>query len=209
MRVATYNIQSCRAGVGRVAEVLRATGADVIALTEVRKKHLGPLARSLGMRGTFGRTWRFKPFGNAILTRERHSRVKHVRFSRTPDRQPRGMIVVRLGSGLTVAATHLGLSSDERVRHAKQLMSVLAEIRDPVLLAGDMNDLPSGPAVGVLLRRFRDAFPAVGAEPMLTHPAESPLRRIDYVLVSGLEVRGAAVLPMIASDHLPVVVDLA
>ena len=209
MRVATYNIQSCRAGFDRVAEVIRATRADVIALTEVRQKHLRPLARSLGMHASFGRTWRFKPFGNAILSREPHRRILHVRFTRTPDRQPRGMVAIRSSSGLVVAATHLGLSADERVRHAKELMAALAGIREPVVLVGDMNDLPSGPAVAVLLGRFRDSVPAVSAEQTLTHPADSPVRRIDYVLVDGLEVRGAAVLPMIASDHLPVVVDLA
>ncbi|MGH2727053.1 MAG: endonuclease/exonuclease/phosphatase family protein [Actinomycetota bacterium] len=208
MRVATFNIQSCRAGVERVADVLRATGAEVLLLTEVRRAHLRPLAQATSMRATFGRTWRFKPFGNAILTREGHQRVLHVRFSRTPNRQPRGMVAVRLVSGLTVAVTHLGLSPDERVRHAKECLAALSPFRDPVVLAGDLNDLPSGPAVGVLLARFRDAFPAVGAEPSLTHPAESPVRRIDYVLVSGITVRKATVVPLIASDHLPVVAEL-
>lgn len=209
LRVATFNIQSCRAGVDRVAGVLRATGADVLALTEVRRVHVKPLARMLGMHASFGRTWRFRPFGNAILTGEKHRRIAHVRFSRTPDRQPRGMVAVRLPSGMTVAATHLGLSPDERIRHAKELLQTLRPIRDPVVLAGDLNDLPSGPAVRVLLHRFRDAFPTVGADPSFTHPAEAPLRRIDYVLVSGLEVRNAAVLPLIASDHLAVVVEIA
>jgi endonuclease/exonuclease/phosphatase family metal-dependent hydrolase len=209
LRVATMNIQSCRAGVDRVADVLRATGAEVLALTEVRRVHLQPLARMLGMHASFGRTWRIRPFGNAILTREPHRRVAHVRFSRTPDRQPRGMIAVRLGSGVTVAATHLGLSPDERVRHAEELLQALRPAGDLVVLAGDLNDLPSGPAVRVLLHRFRDAFPSVSAEPSLTHPADAPVRRIDYVLVSGLEVRNAAVLPLIASDHLAVVVELS
>lgn len=208
MRVATFNIQSCRTGIDRVGDVLRATGAEVLALTEVRRRHLRPLARKLGMHATFGRTWRWRPFGNAILTRETHRRILHIRFSRTPERQPRGMVAVTLTSGVTVAVTHLGLAPDERVRHAKELMAALADVRDPVVVAGDMNDLPSGPAVKVLLGRFRDSFPAEAAEPSFTHPAEAPVRRIDYVLASGMEVPKGAVVPMIASDHLAVVVEL-
>jgi len=209
VRVSTYNIQSCRAGVERVTHVLRATGAEVLLLTEVRRKHLRPLVQAMGMHATFGRTWRWRPFGNAILTREPHRRVLHVRFTRTPDRQPRGMVAVRLDSGITVAVTHLGLSPDERVRHAKEALERLVSVRDPVVLGGDLNDLPSGPAVRVLLERFRDSFPSVRAEPSLTHPADAPVRRIDYVLVSGLTVRKATVVPMIASDHLPVAVEIA
>lgn len=208
MRVATFNIQSCRAGVERVAEVLRTTGAEVLTLTEVRRPHLGQLARALGMYATFGQTWRLRPFGNAILTKEPHRRVLHVRFSRTPDRQPRGMVAVRLESGLTVASTHLGLSSDERFRHAHEIVEKLAGVPDPVVLAGDLNDHTPGRVLEVFLSRFRDSFPSVGPEQALTYPAHSPIARIDYVLASGLEVRNAAVLPLIASDHLAVVAEL-
>lgn len=208
MRVATFNTQSCRAGVDRVAEVLRATGADVLTLTEVRRPHLRRLARTLRMHATFGATWRLRPFGNAILTRELHRRVLHTRFSRTPDRQPRGMVAVRLASGVTVAATHLGLSSDERYRHAHEILETLSDVPDPIVIGGDLNDHPPSRVIGVLLRRFRDSFPAVGAEQSLTYPADAPIARIDYLLMSGMEVRKAAVLPLIASDHLAVVVEL-
>jgi len=208
VRVATFNIQSCRAGVDRVAEVLRTTGADVLTLTEVRRPHLRKLARVLGMHATFGQTWRLRPFGNAVLTREAHRRALHVRFSRTPERQPRGMIAVRLDSGVTVAATHLGLSSEERFRHAHEIVEALSRVPDPVVIGGDLNDHPPSRVLGVLLRRFRDSFPAVGPEQSLTYPAHGPIARIDYVLVSGMEVRDAAVLPLIASDHLAVVVEL-
>ncbi|MEX2555109.1 MAG: endonuclease/exonuclease/phosphatase family protein [Actinomycetota bacterium] len=209
MRVATFNIQSCRAGVDRVAEVLRATGADVLTLAEVRRSHLRQLARALGMQATFGQTWRVRPFGNAILTKEPHRRVLHVRFSRTPDRQPRGMVAVRLDSGVTIAATHLGLSSDERIRHANEIVEALSRVPDPVVIGGDLNDHPPSRVLGLLLGRFRDSFPAVGPEQSLTYPADAPIARIDYVLVSGMEVRDAAVLPLVASDHLAVVVELA
>lgn len=208
MRVATYNIQGGRAGVERVADVLRATRADVLALTEVRRDHLRAFARALGMHATLGRTYRFRGFGNAMLSREPHRRIKHARFTRTMGHQPRAMLAVRLDNGVTIAVTHLGLTPDERLRHAKQLMAELGDVPDPLVLAGDLNEQPSGMAVAVLRRRFEDAFGGI-TEPSFTHPADSPLRRIDYVLVSGLEIEGAAVLPTIASDHLPVVVDLA
>lgn len=207
MRVATYNIHSGRAGIERVAEVLRATRAEALALTEVRREHLKQLARALDMRATLGRTYRFRGFGNAILTREPHHRVKHVRFTRTKGHQPRAMLAVRLDSGMTVTVTHLGLTPDERLRHAKQLMAELGDVPDPLVLAGDLNEQPSGMAVALLRRRFEDAFGGI-TEPSFTYPAESPLRRIDYVLVSGMKIEGAAVLPTIASDHLPVVADL-
>jgi endonuclease/exonuclease/phosphatase family metal-dependent hydrolase len=208
VRVATFNIQSCRAGVERVAEVLRATGADVLMLTEVRRPHLRQLVRALGMHATFGQTWRLRPFGNAILTKEPHRRVLHVRFSRTPDRQPRGMVAVRLESGVTIVATHLGLSSDERFRHANEIVEALSRVPDPAVIGGDLNDHPPSRVLGVLLRRFRDSFLGVGPEQSLTYPADAPTARIDYVLVSGIDVRDAAVLPLIGSDHLAVVAEL-
>lgn len=208
MRVLTFNIQSCRAGVDRVAEVLKVADADVMLLTEVRRKHLRRLARATGARATFGRTWRWRPFGNAILTRGPHRRVLHIRFTPTTARQPRGMVAVRLPSGVTAAVTHLGLDAGERVRHAREIIDALKPVSDPVVLGGDLNDLPGGPAVMVLQWRFKDSFPAVGAEPSMTHPAEAPVRRIDYILVSGLEMKNRAVVPLIASDHLAVIAEI-
>jgi endonuclease/exonuclease/phosphatase family metal-dependent hydrolase len=75
---------------------------------------------------------------------------------------------------------------------------------------GDLNEEPGGPTWARLTSGLVDAV----AAPRPTFTARRPRRRLDAVLVSpGLRVTGSAVrrddVTRRASDHLPVVVDLA
>src|SRR5437867_12273776 len=111
MRVVTYNVQSCRAGVTRVADLIRSADPDAAVLNEVRYGHARSIARSLGMHVAFGVTLRWRRFGNAIISRERPAASRSRRFSVDPPAEGRGMIAVTLPSGLVVAGVPLGLSS--------------------------------------------------------------------------------------------------
>jgi vancomycin resistance protein VanJ len=79
---------------------------------------------------------------------------------------------------------------------------------EPVVLGGDLNERPHRGAVAILSTRFVDAFERAGEGSGETFPATAPLHRIDYVLCShDLGPVKAAVVPIVASDHLAVAVD--
>ncbi len=116
------------------------------------------------------------------------------------------------GHRVRVFDTHLDYRADPKVRE-QQVSDMLAFIGDvsstPTLLFGDLNAPPDAPEIQPLLVRLRDAWPTA-AGPGLTDPADEPRKRIDYVLISKhFRVRDASVPSTQASDHRPVVVDLA
>jgi endonuclease/exonuclease/phosphatase family metal-dependent hydrolase len=205
MRILSFNVQSCRAGLERVADVIRRAGPDVAALNEVRRGQARRLGRLLGMHVAFGATLR--RYGNALLTKERPSAVRAAGFT-IASGEPRGFVTVTLPEGLVVATVHLGLTGDERVAQAGELVAALAGAENAVV-AGDLNEEAGGLAVRVVTSRLRDAFGDEEASSGFTFPSEQPSARIDYVFVSdGIRVTKASVLQDVASDHLAVIADL-
>lgn len=108
---------------------------------------------------------------------------------------------------VTVASTHLqhrrGAPTREAPAQLRACLDLLGAVDGPVVLCGDLNldgaeVLPALAAAG---------FTAAPTGP--TYPAGRPRRRIDWVAVRGLAVVAAHVAPVRASDHRPVVVDLA
>lgn len=124
------------------------------------------------------------------------------------------------GAELHLFNTHLGLLARER---AVQVEALLGEgwlghpacRGRPLVLLGDLNAPPCSRAYRRLVGRLRDAQRVLpGHRPRPTFPTRWPLLRIDHVLLGGgVEVRRVEVrhgpLERAASDHLPLVVDLA
>ena len=75
----------------------------------------------------------------------------------------------------------------------------------PVVAMGDFNDVPGSTTWTRLMTVFTDTWAAVGSGDGFTIPVEAPAKRIDWILVRGLEPVSAEVLKSDASDHLPVV----
>jgi endonuclease/exonuclease/phosphatase family metal-dependent hydrolase len=208
VRVLALNVQGFRAGVDRVAEVIRATDPDAALLAEVRPRQGKRLAKATGRHLAFGSTRRFRRLGNAVLLRDRPVSVRSVVLSRTRGLEPRGAAIVAGPGGITFVATHLGLSALDRRRDAKALLAALEDITS-VVVGGDLNDRPGGPAAQLLLERYTDVFAAAGEGSGETFPATAPLHRIDYVLCSpDLKPVRAAVVPIVASDHLAVLAEI-
>jgi len=215
-------VHGLRAGVGEVAAVIRRFEPDLALLNETGPRwRLARLERALGMqvaRDPWSPLRRRVP--NAVLARPPWRVVRH-RLHRFADVRrplnPRGAIVAEVhgpdGARLSVCCTHLGLHPLERLHAVRELLRVCPD--GPVLVGGDLNELPDGRAVRELRERLTDAWALVGGEGGETFPATGPTARIDYLFVSaGLRVERAlvpAVLPEArrASDHLPLVVDLA
>ncbi|WP_313694850.1 endonuclease/exonuclease/phosphatase family protein [Halorarum halobium] len=111
-----------------------------------------------------------------------------------------GIVDATVGDGrLTFCNTHLEAASAEtRAEQAAELRAALGDVRDPVVLVGDLNDGPGGSdgAYARLTETFTDV--AGGSGPTCCHAADlrnpepSLGSRIDHVLVRG-ELRATGV----------------
>jgi endonuclease/exonuclease/phosphatase family metal-dependent hydrolase len=117
-----------------------------------------------------------------------------------------------------VVTTHLGLGWNEGVAQCRALVGeewlggIPAD--EPVILCGDFNLSPGGAGYRLLTSRLRDAQLALdGHGPLRTFSSIQPFMRIDHVLLSPqFEVTAVNVprndLTRVASDHLPLVIDV-
>jgi endonuclease/exonuclease/phosphatase family metal-dependent hydrolase len=218
IRAVTFNVHGYRGGIDAVAEVLTRVRPDVVCLQECgSRRAVHRLAGALGMEVVSTH----RPFGrvrNAVLFalpwEAKDQRVQEL--SREGGALRRGSVAVTLaahGLRIAIASVHLGLSANERARHAAELTEALAAGGVPTIVGADLNEEPTGQAVRGLAERLFDTYGAVGEPPGNTFPARRPTDRIDYVFASaGFRANGAWVpsdpSAATASDHLPVVVDL-
>jgi endonuclease/exonuclease/phosphatase family metal-dependent hydrolase len=181
------------------------------------------LSRRLHMHGVYGANLDLDPlvpgaprrqYGTAILSRFPILDWRNTLLPRPAGGEQRGLLEAVLqirGVRVRVANTHLQHNSAlERTAQAQRIAELLAPSPEPVVLAGDLNAVPEAPELAPLLGAFADAWTRAGDGPGFTIPVEAPNRRIDYVLTSPeIEARSAHVIATTASDHLPVVADLA
>lgn len=220
LRVVAYNVHGFRQGIERVVRVVDRLRPDVLLMNETGgRMRLRRFARAVGME-VAGDPWSplRRRVKDAVLVRPPWAVVEHRmhRFEEGSFLLPRGALVARLereGLPLVAVATHLGLHPRERLENARELVSLLPERGGGVVLGGDLNAMPQERSVGVLAGRVHDAWLSAGEGEGATFPASAPTARIDYVFVSeGLVVDSADVPgdddPRLASDHLPISVDL-
>jgi endonuclease/exonuclease/phosphatase family metal-dependent hydrolase len=240
IRVMVYNIHAGwdpagTGNLGRVAALIRESHADIVLLQEVdrfttrsnRVDQVAQLATATRMHSAFGRTLDYQggEYGVAILSRWPVRRDTLIPLRVAPPQQraggshePRGVlyaVLERPGGEVHVLNTHLDPSTDDRYR-LQEIRGVAAEaarVRSGglVLVGGDLNALPaSGVIISIRGDGWRDAFAECGAGDGRTYPAEAPVKRIDYLLLSsGWHCREARVLESQASDHRPLLVRLA
>jgi endonuclease/exonuclease/phosphatase family metal-dependent hydrolase len=223
LRFASYNIHL---GIGRdgifrpdrIAAVIDELDADVVALQEVSLggpafnmlEYLSRKCALIAIAGpTLLSTW--GEYGNAILTRLRHSEIMRWDLS-VGGLEPRGAIDTRVVHGahtLRVVATHLGLRPGERRRQIRRLLKIIEQDnRFPTVLLGDVNEWFLW---GRPLRWMHRHFKRTPALP--TFPAGRPLFALDRIWVEPRSaLRRIAVhtsaTARIASDHLPIVASL-
>lgn len=231
--VLVYNIHAgtdtaSQNNLARVAELVRATGTDLVLLQEVDRntQRSGPadqpaiLARLTGYSVAFGRTIGFQggDYGIALLSRWPIRRDTLIPLPvtappglTTEGREQRGVlraVVDAPGGLLAVLNTHLDHTREDlwRTQEIAGVLRAASEVDAPgvpVLVGGDLNALPDSPIHQELRGAgFRDVWPECGAGEGFTFPVGTPARRIDYLYLAGparcLEAR---VLPGGASDH--------
>jgi endonuclease/exonuclease/phosphatase family metal-dependent hydrolase len=216
LRVGTYNVKSYRLGFEPVVQVISQAGLDLVLLQECgRRRRLLRLAERLHME-VVSSAKLFDRTRNAVLFRPpwRLAGFEVRRLSRAGRTIPRGFVAVKLRAPrrtLCAVSFHLGLSAGERQRHAGELTDFLAGVRGPLLVGGDINEGPDGPAARWLRERLFDVCAQEsGGE---TFPAREPVARIDALFArdGAVPVRAwvpSGPLPARASDHLPVLAEV-
>ena len=233
LRIATYNIHKCRGldrrfRPDRIAEVIRALDADIVALQEVMSvpggnsehdqiKYIADHLR--GYEWCFGenRLHAGGPYGNAILARRPISFFCNYDLT-WKKRERRGClradIRVRENFLVHVFNVHLGTSFIERRHQARHLISerVLqrSDLSGPRIVVGDFNEWTRGLASRLMSENFHSIDGRLLSRFRRTYPGVLPLLHLDHFYFDdALKLQGFKVhrsrKALIASDHLPLV----
>lgn len=228
LKVMSYNIHGCIGRGGResareVLEVIRNSGADVVALQEVQDEDDAERSFLKALEGLgyetvlHGPTFRKEKgdYGNILMTRHPVMEEQRIDIS-YKNREPRGAIRARIeveGVSVEILATHLGLGFRERRTQLGLLAEALPEWRkdskDAVRIGlGDFNEWMPGGRARRLLHHLLGHSPKVA-----TFPAVFPLIALDRIFI-----RPKGALSSIwavsdapagtASDHLPLMAEV-
>ena len=230
LRVMTYNIQhgagtDQKLNLPRIAEVINREHPDLVGLQEVdrfvertgRVDEIAELARETRMEYAFAYNLHYQggQYGVAVLSRFPILSVDHRRYDNRREARRRGFIRVEVSVGgrrISFVTTHLDYQyEDGRLFETEQLMKALDEVKEPLIVVGDFNDLPTGSTYKLMRTKFDEAWEINGSESGLSYPADKPKKRIDYIFytkMDGVKVKRAWIVDTLASDHRPVVADL-
>lgn len=224
LRLASYNIQKCvgldmRRQPRRILQVLDGLGAEIVVLQEADKRlpprpaalphfvlnEAGWKIVDLGGAGSLG--WH----GNAVIWRGPDIALRASDHITLPGLEPRGAVRVEFDTPLgplRVIGLHLGLLGQYRRRQVQYLARVSAALNHmPTVWAGDFNEWSQQPVLDHCAPRMRFL------PPRPSFPAPRPVGALDrFALGAGLEAVRHGVYDErpahIASDHLPIWVDL-
>jgi endonuclease/exonuclease/phosphatase family metal-dependent hydrolase len=226
----TYNVHGCvgldgRLSVRRVAEVLARYNPHFVALQE-----LDTGRRRSGFRDQLrelSQLWPSEPYFFPAMVKGQGaygigclSRLPVLEWqgrklprARAVGSEPRVAIVARVklpdGGNMVLVNTHLGLTRAERMAQIAGLEVLLDETEDPLVLLGDLNCPPRSKEMRRLLGRLQASCQVAPR----TWFGSFPLRVLDYILLrrAGQVTKTFAPidpLTVVASDHLPLLVDL-
>ena len=235
IRIATYNVHRCRGidrrvDVGRIADVIAALDADVVAVQEILRgrddraataDQVGYIAHTLGYHFAFGENqtlWGW-PYGNATFSR------LPITFRQNYDitwrsRDRRGCLRTDLrmprGPALHVYNVHFSTRYFERPHQARRLLSadVLrhSTLSGPRVVLGDFNEWTRGIATRLMGSEFESVDVRLLGR-RRTYPGLFPFLHLDHFYYDKALRLASCRLDrsrraLIASDHLPIVADL-
>jgi vancomycin resistance protein VanJ len=225
----TFNVLWSNQDYGRIAEAIRASDADLVALQELRPEHLPALNAALApdyphsytlgveLYHTIGLLSRLPieevtplsdpPFERALLARLR------------VEGRPLAVVVAHLtptnmlDKGLARLPTTVTERYTRRGQQAEALLEFARTRAEPLVVLCDCNLTDTSEAYTHLRADLRDSFAEAGWGPgytMLVPVLDLPAQRLDYIWhTPELVAVDARVGPRGGSDHLPVVARLA
>ena len=227
---------TARPNLDGVANLVRETSADIVLLQEVDRgtrrsgnvDQVKVLSEAARFSSAFGKSLDYDggEYGIAALSRTPFDATKTYPLPTTPP-QPRAGGAVEPRAALAastptpigavhVVNTHLDASGSEeyRLQESAHLLTIIRERLSsgmPVLAGGDFNAEPDSQVLERLREAgLRDAWAECGRGDGLTYPATKPVKRIDYLFLTGsLGCRSARVIETTISDHRPLLVVVA
>ena len=227
LKVMSYNIHHGRNGQGEVdlesiADVIENSGADLIGLQEVdsvcnrsgNADQMKVLAGLTGMHYTFRRHFDYDggSYGLGILSRFPIVNVYDHRISSYPEGGEKSLTLlatdIQVDTARTVhfATVHFDYRKDPgiRLRQSAETIDYLTNVASPVILTGDLNAEPDKTEIKNLFKIFTDT----DTSGTFTYPADHPIKKIDYILVSNPHLKKVVQHKVVhepgASDHRPV-----
>jgi len=230
LRVATYNIHRCRGldgrtSAARIADVIRAVDADVVALQEVigagpsSGGHAEELGALLGMGWVMApaRHLRGSLFGNVVLSRfPIRSHLQHDLTWKTCEARNCQRVDIAVGDDtLHLYNVHLGTAFLERHHQAERLAAIVHDRRvgTPKVVLGDFNEWLRGRATTLLSEKLQSVDLRKHLRRRRTYPGVFPVLHLDHIYYEGrVDVVKVEMprtrLALLASDHLPLVAEL-
>jgi endonuclease/exonuclease/phosphatase family metal-dependent hydrolase len=218
----------------RIARVIARQNPDVVALQELDVGRLRSrgidqvvrIARNLEMEYHFHPAFRYEDeqYGNAILSRFPMALIKMGVLPKLAEKQryeSRGAMWVSIdfqGTKIQIINTHLSVWPQERLLQINNLLSEEwlghHDCYGPVILCGDFNALPGSTVYRKICQRLNDSQAILaGHRPHRTWFGNYPIGQIDHIFVTSEFQVDSIVVPRttldrLASDHLPLIVDL-
>ncbi|MFL7791246.1 MAG: endonuclease/exonuclease/phosphatase family protein [Anaerolineae bacterium] len=229
LTVMTYNVANDSIAPGDLVSVLRASGADIIALQELSGEHATAIERDLGDLYPHQALHGYGIPGKGLLSR--YPILEEELFYLEAHRLPYLRTVVAVdgegwGQGeidVTVIVAHppppeigrLGYSVNPHAVLEITSLAQMSKAGGPSILMGDFNMVDQSDNYHILADAgLKDAFRAAGWGFGATWPARrmeplQPVVRLDYIWYSPhIQAVRAWVGPEAGSDHLPVFAEL-
>ncbi|OEJ35625.1 hypothetical protein BGK67_10885 [Streptomyces subrutilus] len=209
LTVATHNVDADNADPRGTAESVAKSGADVLALTELKgsavpvyEKALADTYKYHSVEGTVG-VWSKYP-----LTASSPVDIKMgwTRAMRATVDTAHGQVAVFVAHLPSVRVKlNAGFTANQRDNSADALGAALAaEPLKKVVLLGDLNGTMNDRALSEVTSQMRSTQGAAGDGFGFSWPAQFPMARIDQIMVRGITPEASWTLPRTGSDHLPV-----
>ncbi|MFC8712005.1 MULTISPECIES: endonuclease/exonuclease/phosphatase family protein [unclassified Streptomyces] len=209
LTVATHNVNADNPDPTGTARQVAASGADVLALEELKAAAVPVYERALAsaykyhaVEGTVG-VWSKYPLSDV---RPVDLRLGWTRALRATVATPEGPLAVYVAHMPSVRVKlNAGFTAQQRDHSATALGTAIAhEKLERVVLLGDLNGTMNDRSLGAVTSQMRSTQGAAGSGFGFSWPASFPLARIDQIMVRGVEPVSSWTLPRTDSDHLPI-----
>jgi len=213
LTIVSHNVNDENPEPAGTARALAASGAQVIALEELKKSEVPKYEDVLAagyphhsVQGTVG-IWSTFPLRDT----EPVAIMPWTRALRTTVETPKGPVAVFVAHLPSVRVRlDSGFTANGRDEAIDRLAAALAAEPGPrTVLVGDFNGTADDRALAPITTRLRSAQDEAGDGFGFSWPAGLPLARIDQVFVAGVRPVAAWTLPATGSDHRPVAAALA